>query len=52
MAAPFALRPDDVPLHKLFPAQYRATRSMIWRDFALLGGMVVGLVVTLAALYG
>lgn len=45
MASPFAPNPENVPLHLLFPAEYRATCKMIVKDFALIGSfMVLGVV--------
>ena len=51
MASPFAPNPESVPLHLLFPAEYRATCKMIVKDFALIGTMMVAGVVALAAFF-
>lgn len=50
MASPVAPDPATLPLHVLFPDEYRASARMIVRDFALLGGALVAGLVTAAAL--
>lgn len=44
MASPFAPNPENLPLHVLFPAEYRASCKMIVKDFAFYGVALVGLV--------
>lgn len=51
MASLLAPNPENVPLHLLFPAEYRATCKMIVKDFSLIGAMLVVSVVALAAFF-
>ena len=48
MASPVAPAPENVPLHLLFPAEYRASCRMIVRDFAAYGVALVAMVTGVA----
>jgi hypothetical protein len=52
MALPFAPDAASVPLHRLFPEEYRATRRQIVRDFAFFGLCIVGFVLSLVLAFG
>lgn len=52
MGLPFAADPTGLPMHVLFPDEYRATRRQIVRDFAILGAAIVLSVVGFCYLYG
>ncbi|HET6405218.1 MAG TPA: hypothetical protein VFH78_11260 [Candidatus Thermoplasmatota archaeon] len=43
--------PSHLPLNVLFPEQYEASKRMIVRDFALLGGLIVGSVLLAASIH-
>lgn len=49
MAFPALVPADQMPMNVLFPERYEASKRMIVRDFAFLGGTIV-LGVVLAAL--
>jgi len=51
MSLPFAPDPSALPMNVLFPEQYRETRRMIVRDFAILGTMLVVTVVGFCYLF-
>ena len=51
MALPLIPNPETVPLHIMFPEQYRESRRMIVRDFAFFGAAIVVGVVALAIIY-
>jgi len=52
MGLPFTNDPTGLPMHVLFPDEYRATRRMIVRHFVLLGATVVVGAIALRLLYG
>jgi len=49
MAFPGALDAHSIPIHRLFPEHYEASKRMIVRDFIFLGSTLV-LSIVLAAL--
>jgi hypothetical protein len=50
MAFPARLDPTALPVHVLFPEDYRRSARMIAQDFVLLGAMLIAGIVSCAVL--